>query len=273
MLPYYKKYSIITCVIAVLPSLIVSTIYPMITGQIMAASIGGLIALFLIFFGSLYFGFLIMERKAEQDTEKLLALYNTDCDPELFVDKGSELAGNIAFPCKETGAWYLGYYGQALMDVKDIDRAKGIAAGLESSISAAKKPSEKVGILVNLLPLAEKLFDRETCERLIADGLQFVAGDISGAAAVRRDFLNGQKKLLDARESLDPDQAIKLYRSIMTSNNYPMRVRVESAWSLANVYFKTANLQDERAALDFVVKNGNKLALVSQAQKRISSLG
>lgn len=272
MLPYYKKYTIITVIIAVIPSLVVSTVYPLFTGQIMAASLGGLITLFILFFGSLYLGFMIMERRAEQETEKLLTIYNANCDPERFVKEGADLAAAIQFPCKEAGAWYLGYYGQALLDTGDIARAQEIAHGLELSISQAKKSSEKAGILVNLLPLIEKLSGDAKAEELIQQGLQLLAGDPSGAASVRRDFLNGQKKLIDARSATDPQASIQIYDAVTQGNRYPMRVRVESAWNEANAYYKAGDLRKERECLEFVVANGNKLALVAQARSRLKAL-
>ncbi|WP_165060282.1 MULTISPECIES: hypothetical protein [unclassified Adlercreutzia] len=273
MLPYFKKYSIIACVIGIAPSILVTTVYPLFTGTIMAASVGGLLLLFVIFFASLTLGVNMMERKAEKDTTDMLSLYNDKCDPQALIDKGKTVAANITFPCKDTGAWFMSYYAQAMLDVGNKDDALNVERGLRSSMQAAKKPQAKVGILVNLIPLVDKTGGTEQAMQLIQEGLQISEGDPSPIAATRRAYLTSQDKIMKVRASGDALEAVKMDESIIGSTEYPMRIRVEAAWAQARAYFRLADAAGERTALDFVIKHGNKLALVSQAQQRLSALG
>lgn len=272
MLPYYKKYSIIACIIGVAPSVIISTLYPLMTGTIMAASIGGLVMLFVIFALSMMIGFNSMERRAEQVTNKLLALYNDDCDPQLFLTQGASVAQNVAFPCKEAGAWFMSYYAQALLDAGEVDRARAVEKGLQESAQVAKKPQLKAGIIVNLIPLADKLDGTKDALSLIHAGLTFIQNDPTPIASERRAFLESQQKIMEVRMSGDATAAAELDEAIRKSEAYPMRIRVEAAWAEARAYFKTSNVMGERSALHFVIDHGNKLALVSQAQQRLAGL-
>ena len=66
MLPYFKKYSILACVIGVVPGLVLTTVYPLFTGTIMASTIGGLLLLLAVFVMSMTVGVNLMERRAER---------------------------------------------------------------------------------------------------------------------------------------------------------------------------------------------------------------
>lgn len=272
MLPYYKKYSIIACIIGVAPSVIVSTIYPMVTGSIMASTFSGLVLLLAIFVVFMVFGFNIMERVAEAHTNKLLALYNDDCDPQALVAQGQSVAYVITFPCREAGAWYLSYYAQALLDTGDTEKARLIEKGLRQSVQAAKKPQQKAGILVNLIPLVDKLDGTDEALTLIGQGLALVADDHTPAGAERRSFLESQEKIMRVRESGNAQDAAKLDEAICASDAYPMRIRVEAAWAEARAYYRMNDAAAERRSLSFVVDHGNKLVLVGKAKERLSAL-
>ncbi len=272
MLPYFKKYSILACVIGVVPGLVLTTVYPLFTGTIMASTIGGLLLLLAVFVMSMTVGVNLMERRAERETDALLALYNVDCDPQALVERGRALAANITFPCRDAGAWFMSYYAQALLDAGRTEDAKAIEQGLRQSMLAAKKPQAKVGILVNLVPLADKLDGTQAAMALIDEGLQLTAGDPTPVAAERRSFLESQQKIMQVREAGDAQAAASLDASIVGSDAYPMRIRVEAAWAQARAYFKLGDAARERSALDFVVRNGNALALVAQSRQRLAAL-
>lgn len=272
MLPYFKKYSIIACVIGVVPSLIITAIYPFLTGTIMAASIGGLLLLLAIFIVSMIVGVNVMERKAESDTAAMLSLYNNDCDPQALIDRGRAVAAAITFPCREAAAWFMSYYAQAMLDAGDKDGALQIERGIRESVQAAKNPQAKAGILVNLIPLSDKTEGTQAALELIREGLQLTRDDTTPAGSERRAFLESQEKIMNVRTSGDSAAAVQLDEGILSSNAYPMRIRVEAAWAQARAYFKLGDANGERKALDFVAANGNKLALVTQAKQRLASL-
>ncbi len=272
MLNYYKKYTIFVCIIAVALPVIISTIYPLVTGQMMASSIDGLVYLFLLFAIGLFLGYWIFERKAEEKTEQLLVLYNKDCDPQKLVDEGKQLAEAITFPCGQGGAWYLGYYGQALLDIGDHEKAEIIFVGLSKSIQAAKTPFQKAIILANLLPLAFKLKEPEEVQKMIQEGLAFCKQDGRPRISQVQEFFLSQKKILDARESGNLVESIQLDEKIRTNNAYPQRLRVEHAWNEAADYYKLADKAKEKECLEYVVAHGNTLALVSKAKARLANV-
>lgn len=273
MLPYYKKYSIIACIIGVAPSIVITTIYPLMTGTIMASTIGGLVLLFAIFAASMVVGFNIMERRAEAATGELLALYNDGCDPEALIGQGADVARNVTYPCREAGAWFMSYYAQALLDAGKADQAREVERGIRQSADLAKKPALRAGILVNLIPLADKLDGTAEALELIGQAQDLVRIDAGPVADERRAFLDSQEKVMKVRQDGDAAEAAKLDAGIRESGAYPMRIRVEAAWAEARACFKLGDAAGERGALNYVVDHGNKLALVPQARQRLASLG
>lgn len=272
MLPYYRKYQIIACIIAVVPALVATTAWPLATGQIMAASFAGLGAVLVIFFLSMMIGFKLMSGKADAETDALLSLYNDGCDPEALLAQGKTLAGAIAFPCKEAGAWFMGYYAQAALDAGDVDRARNISNGLRHSIDVAKTQAEKAGVLVNLVPLAEKMEPAQDVLALIDEGLSYAAQDPAPTAAQRRDFLESQKRMVQTRTAGDARAQADMDAAVRGSNAYPERIRVEAAFDEARACFKLGEKMQERACLEYVVSKGNKLALTARAKEMLAAV-
>ncbi len=272
MLPYFKKYTIYVCIIAVALPVITSTVYSLAYGQIMASSFSGMLIEIALLFLGMIIGFNIFERKAEAKTSALLATYNDACDPEKLVHDGAQLASNISFPCNESGAWYLSTYAQALLEVGRIDEAQKIYDGIEHSIEAARKPEAKAGTLVNLVPLSEKMRTLDETISLIEKGLDLLRGQTSGAATERRAYLNSQKMVFDARKKGDLHDVVKLDEVVKTNPGYPMRVRVEYAWNEGSAFYRLGNKEAERENLAFVIEHGGSLKLVGQAQTRLAAL-
>lgn len=271
MIPYFKKYSIFVCIVAVALPIVVSTIWPLLTGHMMAASIGGLIGMFVLFILGLLLGYAIFERKAESVVDGYLAQYNEECDPEALVSEGSNLASAIQFPCNQIGSWFMGYYAQALLDIGQPGRAREIYDGLMTSYQASRKPTEKAGILANILPLSEKMDDVDTTLGLINEGLALCDAGGKNVAPLR-DFLFSQKRILDARKLGDQRVIGDLAEKVRSSAQYPMRLRVEYAWDEASADYRLGDLAEERRCLEFVVARGNKLALVAKAKDRLEKL-
>lgn len=273
MLPYFKKYVIAVCAIAVLLLIVASTLWPLMTGQIMAASLLGMVLQFVLFFGGLLIGYVIFERRAERVADGYLYLYDVDCNPEALISHGSALARAITFPCNGSGAWFLSSYAQACLDVGRMDEARTILSGLRESVSAQKKPAQKVEIIMYLIPLEEKMGTLAEVSRLIEEGIHLVSEDASPEASVRRDYLTSQRVLANARASHDYEKLVKLDDAVVSSSAYPMRIRVEYAWDAASACFKLKDEGTERKLLSFIVDHGGSLALVARAKERLSHLG
>lgn len=272
MIAYFKKYTVFVCIIAVALPIVASTVWPLVTGQLMAASVGGLVTMFALFVVGLFIGYGIFERKAEGIVDGYLAHYNDECDPDALISEGGWLADAIAFPCNQMGSWFMGYYAQALLDAGRADEARKVAEGLDSSMRAAKSAAVRAGILVNLLPLAEKLESPQDALGLLNQGLEWCDEDNERKVAHLREFLLSQKKVLEARAAADQRAIASIAESIVPSGLYPMRIRVEYAWDEASAHYKLGNAPEEKRCLEFVAKNGNKLALAAKARERLASV-
>lgn len=272
MLAYYKKYAILTCVVAVAVPVAASTIYAAVTGRIMAASLDGLIILLLLLFGTMMLMQVLLSRRINEQTTGLLDLYNEQCDPEAFVAQGAKLAENITVPFNVDGSWFLTYYGQALLDAGKADQARQVLDSMAQSANRARKVVTKAGILLNEAPLATKLDGPEAALKLVDEAYQLLGGDGANPDDPRTIFLQGQRKLLGAEVAGDDAELRQFYAKAQQDASVPERLRVESAWKLARLSYRTGDAATERAMLQYVVDHGNKLALVPPARKQLQEL-
>lgn len=273
MLAYYKRYAIISCVVAVAVPLAVSTAYAAVTGKIMAASLDGLIVLLLLLFGTMVLMQGVFARRVDGRTAQLLALYNDDCDPEAFVEQGRAVADAITEPYDVTGSWFMTYYGQALLDAGKADQARKVAEALRESVAAARKPQAKVGIIANAVPLVAKVDGPKAALDLVGEGLELAGGQDADPADSRVVFLRGQQRLRQAEAAGDDAELRSFYEKSVVDAAVPERLRVESAWKLARLAFRSGDAATERRMLRYVVGHGGKLALVAPARKQLDALG
>ena len=273
MFAYYKRYAIISCVVAVAVPLAVSTAYAAVTGKIMAASLDGLIVLLLLLFGTMVLMQGVFARRVDGRTAQLLALYNDDCDPEAFVEQGRAVADAITEPYDVTGSWFMTYYGQALLDAGKADQARKVAEALRESVAAARKPQAKVGIIANAVPLVAKVDGPKAALDLVGEGLELAGGQDADPADSRVVFLRGQQRLRQAEAADDDAELRSFYEKSVADAAVPERLRVESAWKLARLAFRSDDAATERRMLRYVVGHGGKLALVAPARKQLDALG
>lgn len=272
MLTYFKGYTIGICVIAVALPVITSTLWPIFTGQMMAASLAGMVMMFVLFAVGMAIGYFIFSRLADSKVQKWIDEYNNKCDPDLLISQGAQIASQIAYPCNQPSSWFMGYYGQALLDSGNSQFAKNILGGLRLSIDASKTPIEKAGILVNFLPLDQKIDGAKKALGVVEEGLSYCKEAKSPQAASYDDFLKSQQRILEGITSGNVDTATAICEKIKTDPAYPLRLRVEYSWIEASKLYGTDDIAKETSCLDFVVRNGNKLVLVEKAKKRLSDL-
>ena len=272
MLAYHKKYAIISCIVAVAVPVAVSTAYAMVTGKIMAASLDGLLVLLLLLFGTMVLMQGVFARRVDARTAQLLALYNDDCDPEAFVEKGRSVADAITEPYDVTGSWFMTYYGQALLDVGQVDQARKVAEAMHASVAVASKPRVKVGIIANAVPLIAKVEGPKAALELVDEGLALVGGNGEGPASPQATFLRGQQRLRQAEVAGDEPELRGFYEKTIEDAAVPQRLRVESAWKLAQVSYKAKDDATEQRMLRYVVGHGGKLALVAPAKRQLAKL-
>lgn len=272
MLPYFKKYTIICCAVAVIASVVVSTIWPLATGQIMAASLPGLLLLIAVFFGTLLISYRFFSARADAETERLFALYNDQCDPAAFVEQGSAVAQVAEQQATEMSSWYMSYYAQALLDLGEAGRARDIMTRQLEGVEKVKGQAQKAAIVVNMVPLACKLDAGEDALRLIDQGLELIGEAQDMPSTQRRIYLQSQHELVSARAEADPTHLVGLCAAVRMSDEQPMRLRVERAWDEARVRYRSGDVARERECLQFIVQHGNKLALVKPAQTRLAEI-
>ena len=273
MFPYFKKYVIITCAIAVAVPVIASTAYAATTGSIMASSLEGLIMLLALLFGGLFIAQSFFSRRADAETEEMLAKYNNDCDPEAFTQAASRIIGNIQPPYNVMASWFFTYYAQALLDEGKAQQARAIESDMLKSAEGAKNDSIRLGILMNAIPLVTKTQGPGAALDIVNKALSLLpniqqAPNSSDPAT----FLNNQKTLLEATLSGDTATLRTLYGKVREDSKLPMRIRVESAWKEAQACHAAGDRAQERTCLEFVVANGNELALVPPARKQLAAL-
>ena len=273
MFPYFKKYVIICCAIAVAVPVVGSTVYAAVTGTIMAASLGGLIMLLVLLFGSMYIAQSYFGRKADAETEAMLAKYNDDCDPQAFTQDAARIIDNIQPPYNVMASWFLTYYAQALLDEGNASQARAIEENMLKSAEGAKNDSIRLGILMNAVPLVTKTQGAQAALDLVNKALALLPNvQQAPGANDPAAFLNNQKALLEATIAGDTATLRTMYGKVREDAALPMRIRVESAWKEAQACHSAGDTAQERACLDFVVSNGNKLALVAPARKQLTAL-
>lgn len=272
MIAYYRKYMILVCAIAAGAAVLVSTVWPLLTGMLMMATLEGLLVELAVFFGALIVSYRYFSRKAEGQTEAYIARYDAECDPGAFIEEARELAGSIAAPYAPPGAWFLAYYAQALLDAHKPDAARAIFDDMVRSVDAAKKAEAKAAILSNAIVVAVKLDEVERARELVEQSGAYLDELGVDASDERRVFTQGQRSILRARAEGDHAKLAELFSLMRNNTALPLRARVECAWNEGRARYALGDAAGEASCLEFVVANGNKLALVEPARNRLASL-
>lgn len=272
MLVFYRKYVIGVCVSMAAALVVVSTAWSALTGQIMAASVAGLISMIVVLLGSVAVSFRVFGAKADAETERLFALYNEQCNPQAFVEEGSAVAEAASTRLGELSSWYLSYFAQALLDVGEPKRAEQIATAQLKGVRACKTEAERAAVATNMVPLLAKLRDPDEVIALIDEALGLLGDGQDYASVQRRTYLELQRGYLTARKEGDAETVVRICREIRDDANQPLRVRVERTWDEAQAHFDEGDAASERTCLEFVVANGGTLALVAPARARLAAL-
>ncbi len=272
MLPYFKKYVVIACAFAALVPVVVSTGFAFSTGTILASTIQGLVTLLALFFGTFLVSTGLLSKVADAKVDEMIAIYDGECDPERFLDASREIAAAVTVPFPEPGAWFMSFYGQALLDAGDVKRAEAVEKMMYDSIARAKKRSLQAAIVVALLPLALKTKGPAEALPMIDKGLGLLNGIDDQASVQRRGYLATQREIVSKRLDGDTTALIALYEGLTSNEVLPLRIRVESAWDEAQLHYSLGHAEDEARCLRFVSDYGNKLVLVGRARARLAEL-
>lgn len=92
MFTYFKRYEIAACVIAVAIPLVVAFIWSTIEGRAMGFTAAGAGVSVVLLLAGLFVFTRVFARAAQAKLEKLVSLYNDDCDVAAFLEGSSKIA-------------------------------------------------------------------------------------------------------------------------------------------------------------------------------------
>ena len=98
MLTYFKRYEIAACAIAVAIPLVVVFIWSTIEGRAMGFTAAGAGVSVVLLLAGLFVFTRVFARAAQAKLEKLVSLYNDDCDVAAFLEGSSKIAESAEPP-------------------------------------------------------------------------------------------------------------------------------------------------------------------------------
>lgn len=272
MFSFNRKYMFMATGAGLVVTALVQTIYSLATKQAMAATLPGLALSLALFIVVTAFAAMHFSKRANEDADSLIALYDELCDPQAFADQGKATASAMTVPYDASSSWFMSYYAQALLDLGITQNAREIERAMYESVAESKKAEEQAQIITNLVPLSLKVLGPADTLPIIAKGLDLLNAGPALKLAPAIAFLENQQVIANAQVNKDDEKLVRFYNSTRLNEEVPLRIRVEQAWDEARIHYRTGNAEAERACLEFVVAKGNKLALVQPAKDRLRAI-
>lgn len=267
------RYIVIASGLAIVVTAVVQTIYTAITGMALSSTLPGLavsMGLFIVVTLAVYAYY---ARKMGGNQDQLLMMYDEGCDPQTFVEGAKSYAEAIPMPYIEPSAWYMSYYAQALLDLGRVQEAQKIEQNMYDSVKLSSSVDVQAKIIVNLVPLALKLLGPADTLPIMNKGLELLATcKLSREVSDMEAYLQNQVVLATATAEGDDEKLVRFYASTRNNPQLPLRIRVEQAWEEAKIHYRSGDIARETECLEFVVRNGNKLALVKPANDRLIAI-
>ena len=145
VLPYFKRYEIAACAIAVAIPLVVVFIWSAIEGRAMGFTAAGAGTSVVLLLAGLFIFTRVFARAAQAKLEKLVSLYNDDCDAMAFLEGSSKIAESAEPPLGELPAWFLSFYACALINVDRKSDAAKFGLMIQDSVKDAPTDEAKTG--------------------------------------------------------------------------------------------------------------------------------
>ena len=230
----------------------------------------GMVLLALLIFGPIL-SFNFFNRRASAEFDRIMNLYNEDCDPQAFVDEGALIVQNAQSPYNPFEAWFLSFYALALLDVGRAEEAAQIGKNMQDFAESAENNEEKASYLVNIIPLVLRLFGPAAGLSVIDRALEIVQNNPAPNSAEQEGYLISQKRMVEAVENHDAAYLLERCEAIRTnaSGNQQMRVRVLEAEQEAQLREITGDAVGARECWQFVADNGNRLPSVEEARRHL----
>lgn len=267
------RYIVIASGLAIVVTAVVQTIYTAATGQAMSSTLPGLAVSCLLFIVVMLATYVYFGRRNGANVDALVSLYDDGCDPRAFVDGSAGYVEKMTVPYDAEASWFMSYYAQALLDLGEAKQAQQIEQSMYDSIRSAGLVETQAKIIVNLVPLVVKVLGPADAVPVIQKGLDLLESGQCGADAAEFEaYLVNQLALARAAASQDDVLLERFYFSTRRNEVLPLRIRVEQAWEEAKIHYRKGETAKEAECLEFVVQNGNKLALVKPATDRLLAI-
>lgn len=267
------RYIVIASGLAIVVTAVVQTIYTAATGRAMSSTLPGLAVSCLLFVVVMLATYVYFGRRNGANVDALVSLYDDGCDPRAFVDGSAGYVEKMTVPYDAEASWFMSYYAQALLDLGEAKRAQQIEQSMYDSIRSAGLVETQAKIIVNLVPLVVKVLGPADAVPVIQKGLDLLESGQCGADAAEFEaYLVNQLALARAAASQDDVLLERFYFSTRRNEVLPLRIRVEQAWEEAKIHYRAGETGKEAECLEFVVQNGNKLALVKPATDRLLAI-
>lgn len=279
MLQYFKKYRTISMVLGSVIPVLIMVIWLVITKDSPVRSVMTAVVTFIgITILTTMAVQSIVGKKVEQETDRMLSLYNNECDPYAFVEAATEIASGMHAPFNDVTSWFLSFYALALLDCGRVDDAAEIGREMQESLQSAQNQGLKVILATNIEPLVLRLFGAEGALQLVesvlpdAESLAQSGNQKQQALfSSHQIFLESEHKTLQYMVDNDQYHLLEQFTAIFRNERYPMRLRAMNAKMAADLCNALGQRDAEIECLRFAADNGGRLPFVEEAAARLKN--
>ncbi len=272
MLPYFRKYAVALYVFSLVVPFVFIMAWSSFVGWDVVKTLPGLFSAFGLYVASFFVLKHVMNRRADAAAERLVSLYNDECNPQTFLVQAKSVAHAIGTPRTEMGSWFLSFYALALTDEGYLSEAAQIGERMRTGICAASNPQAKMVLLVNIEPVVARLLGVSAALATVDQAEGLLRDCPEGVNSAQANFLAWERGVLEAKLSENDNALLEKYAQVRKNPNYPRRMRVLAAFSEAKICRTRNNTAEERGCLFFVVEQGNGLPEVDVARMRLAEL-
>lgn len=269
MIGYFRKYTVLYFAITFGAIIVCVVVLSLIKGSLSIDILPLIITCFL----AALLGIFIVTPLAQRETNKIAMILLADCDPQSYLTESAGLMKRIKIVDTMWDANIVNLRSLAFLELDDLYNAQIAYAMIFTGWEDAKKPLIKAQIIYCSLSSALRIKGVDECRRLcLYSQEEFQKQKNPHAFTQYRTVIAKNFALFDALDSGDVKQIASLYEERYHDETMPMYTRVNSAYKAAEAYRILERAPEERNALEFVVKNGNKLACVPHASVRHEEL-
>ena len=259
VLTYFKRYEIAACAIAVAIPLVVVFIWSNIEGRAMGFTAAGAGVSVVLLLAGMFVFTRLFARAGQTKLEKLVSLYNDDCDIDSFLEGSRAIANSAEPPLGELPAWFVSFYACALINAGRTSEAASFGLMIQDSVKDAPTDEAKLALYADLIPLVASLFDNERVIALANEALALPNLGDDPVTQQRRSYLAWSRDVACAEIAHDDAKLMGLYRSIWGNHEQCMRLRVVYACKEGELHAAAGNRDAAAGCMRFAAENGKDL--------------